>query len=181
MSRWAKYRRKHPERIREARLNNYRKHRETVLARNRRWRTKHKEEIKKRRRAKYFENKEKIIEAGRKYYALNKEVVNKRCSLYYLTHKEKAKERARISRLGKKFGLTVEDYNSLLLSQNGSCAICHGCNTNSKRLAVDHCHTTGKVRGLLCDSCNLGLGMFKDRLNILSSAMDYINKFQSSL
>ena len=68
----------------------------------------------------------------------------------------------------------------MLKSQNNVCAICHqkfggGRNSNS-RLGIDHCHTTGKVRGLLCSNCNRGLGMFKDSEERLKNALDYIKR-----
>ena len=61
-----------------------------------------------------------------------------------------------------KFGMTVEDYDRLLAEQGGVCAICGGLPSRTKHLHVDHCHETNRLRGLLCDACNLGLGKFKD-------------------
>ena len=58
-------------------------------------------------------------------------------------------------------------------NQNNKCLIC-GNEQDGKDLAIDHCHTTNKVRGLLCNSCNLGLGCFKDNLDILASAIKYL-------
>jgi len=64
---------------------------------------------------------------------------------------------ARATQMKVKFGITAEDYASLLAAQGGVCAIC-GSPPNGRALAVDHDHATGAVRGLLCDGCNLGLG-----------------------
>lgn len=74
-----------------------------------------------------------------------------------------------------KYGITSEDFDKLYSKQLGRCAICntHQIDLN-KTLSVDHCHTTGKVRGLLCMTCNAGLGMFKDNLNYLDNAFYYI-------
>jgi IS30 family transposase len=60
-----------------------------------------------------------------------------------------------------KYGLTPEMYEELLAHQGGSCAICKNACTTGKKLAVDHCHDTGRVRGLLCASCNTQLGFIE--------------------
>jgi hypothetical protein len=76
-----------------------------------------------------------------------------------------------------KYNLTQNDYEKMLINQNYSCAICgiHREDLN-KDLAVDHCHLTGKIRGLLCANCNSGIGFFKENLFKLKSAIKYIKK-----
>jgi hypothetical protein len=74
----------------------------------------------------------------------------------------------------RKYGLTGEQYEMLLASQNGACAICHGSPPVGKSLNVDHDHDTGIVRGLLCTPCNTGLGFFKDRIRLLAAAIVYL-------
>tara|TARA_R110002167_G_scaffold543_8_gene2459 strand:- start:2199 stop:2624 length:426 start_codon:yes stop_codon:yes gene_type:complete len=74
-----------------------------------------------------------------------------------------------------KYGITVEDYNYKLEQQRGGCAICFQSNTSGRRLAVDHNHDTGVVRGLLCGRCNIGLGQFGDNVDNLEAAIDYLN------
>jgi hypothetical protein len=81
----------------------------------------------------------------------------------------------------KVYGLTIEDYEALLEEQKGVCKICEkpetkGTGRDKGTLAVDHCHRTGKVRGLLCSSCNRGLGFFGDDLLLLNKAVDYLNE-----
>ncbi len=77
----------------------------------------------------------------------------------------------------KKFGLTPEQYDEMFLNQKGLCAICERHSSNFKRrLAVDHCHHTGKVRGLLCASCNSGLGKLQDDVDYLQSAILYLER-----
>lgn len=72
------------------------------------------------------------------------------------------------------YGITLEDYNKIFAEQHGCCKICNIHQTElTRKLFVDHCHITGKVRGLLCFSCNTGLGMFKDKLELLKKAVDY--------
>lgn len=73
----------------------------------------------------------------------------------------------------KHYGLTVERYQQMLDAQSGVCAIC-GSAPAGKRLAVDHCHKTGRVRGLLCDMCNHGLGRLQDDTEILRKAITYL-------
>lgn len=80
------------------------------------------------------------------------------------------------------YNISPEEYLALIEKQNNLCAICHnpeiskGKNSNKTRvLSVDHCHETGKVRGLLCNKCNHMLGQAKDDIEILKSAIDYLN------
>lgn len=76
----------------------------------------------------------------------------------------------------KRFGITLEMYNNMLQEQNNSCAICGKHESEEhQNLSVDHCHTTGKVRGLLCSHCNTGLGLFKDNIDNLQKAIKYLN------
>jgi len=85
------------------------------------------------------------------------------------------------NKLKKAYGITLEQYNELLSSQNHKCAICNIDNNGkyrnkSRAFAVDHCHSTGKIRGLLCSDCNTGIGLLKDNVNFLESAIKYLNK-----
>lgn len=75
-------------------------------------------------------------------------------------------------RLKHEYGLSEEDYNNLHVQQNNQCKI---CGITPKKLVVDHCHTTGRVRGLLCHNCNTGLGQFKDNTQFLQLAIKYLN------
>ena len=109
----------------------------------------------------------------------NKERYNKNWKAYYKRQIEKRRYHSRD--LMKNYGLTTEDYEILLKKQNGLCAICNRAETSKspidesfRRLAVDHDHETGKVRGLLCASCNNGLGCFKDNIDLLQASVDYL-------
>lgn len=79
--------------------------------------------------------------------------------------------------LVKRYGITLDDYNVMLLEQNCCCHICgkHESN-NGKRLAVDHNHATGKVRKLLCHHCNAALGSVQEDLQILQKMITYIEE-----
>lgn len=84
----------------------------------------------------------------------------------------------RRSDLKKYYGMTISDYEIMLAAQNGVCAICkilpEGCGTIQQKLHVDHCHDTERVRGLLCNNCNNGLGRFKHLPANLHAAIDYL-------
>lgn len=80
-------------------------------------------------------------------------------------------------KLKNMYGITLDDYINISSKQDNSCAICKINKLNlSRGLFVDHCHTTGKVRGLLCHHCNTLLGYAKDNVEILSLAINYLNK-----
>lgn len=72
----------------------------------------------------------------------------------------------------QKYGITLDDYNKMLENQGGRCAI---CGSISGALFVDHCHKTGRVRGLLCCSCNTGIGLLKDNIDVLTNAIKYLS------
>lgn len=76
----------------------------------------------------------------------------------------------------KQYGLTLQEFNALMESQSGACAICGHSDTSTPNFfpVVDHCHSSGKVRGLLCMACNMGLGKFKDDPARLLSAVSYL-------
>lgn len=88
---------------------------------------------------------------------------------------EKRKQQRRNSVLKKNYGITLADYNKMLGSQSGRCAICGTCDPKGRgAFHVDHCHKTTKVRGLLCSSCNTALGHFKDDPQTLERAVKYL-------
>ena len=80
------------------------------------------------------------------------------------------------SHLKRKFGITLDFYNDLKSIQKGVCAICNKVCVSGRDLAVDHCHETKKVRGLLCGNCNIGIGCFSDSEILLKKAAKYIIK-----
>lgn len=103
-----------------------------------------------------------------------------------MSHEEKVRKRALDSKryhaapevardklLRRKYGITQVEYDTMLAAQGGACAICDSPNER-RILAVDHHHSTGVVRGLLCDSCNNGLGRFRDNPDLLARAIAYL-------
>lgn len=81
----------------------------------------------------------------------------------------------RDKKLRKAYGITLEDYSRILNDQGGGCAICgSSVDVAGRKLAVDHCHSTGMVRGILCSHCNRGLGFFRDDPERLRAAIRYL-------
>jgi hypothetical protein len=80
------------------------------------------------------------------------------------------------SYLKRTYGITIEEYEKMHRAQSGRCAICHARHAAQRfyRLVVDHDHTTGEVRGLLCTTCNSALGLLKDDPAIIRKAADYL-------
>jgi hypothetical protein len=106
-------------------------------------------------------------------YFSNKEAVLNRLHSSYCPVKERDKK------LKRTYGLSSKDYETMLANQDGRCLICGSTNPNhnSGKFVVDHCHTTNKVRGLLCSQCNCGLGNFKDNPKSLRTAASYLERF----
>lgn len=77
-------------------------------------------------------------------------------------------------RIYKKYKLTKEEYFHILKGQNYCCKICRSKEIFYEKLIVDHCHSTGEVRGLLCSLCNKGLGSFRDNIQFLEEAIEYL-------
>jgi hypothetical protein len=113
-------------------------------------------------------------EYQKKYYEDNIERSKTNAKKHYAkTHLQKWKDN-----LKQKYGITSDDYFQMLKNQNNVCAICQKGQPDKKgkKLSVDHCHKTGKVRGLLCTNCNQGLGQFRDDTDVLGKAINYLNK-----
>jgi len=92
---------------------------------------------------------------------------------YYENNKYKIKE----YQLKYNYGLTKEQYEQMLITQDGKCAICNKIFNNKKAMHVDHNHKTGKIRQLLCQHCNTAIAFLNEDISILSRAIDYLNKW----
>ena len=77
-----------------------------------------------------------------------------------------------------KFNISLDEYKEMFIKQDGKCAICSTIVPGHKKInfAVDHCHKTNKVRGLLCFRCNLGIGYFKDDVYLLNNCIEYLKR-----
>ncbi len=100
------------------------------------------------------------------------------CDLNYRrTHKTTIRNIAKKCKLKQVYGLTLEQFQDLAIRQNNTCAICYRSQKDSnKLLVVDHDHKTGRIRGLLCTSCNLSLGLINDSKDVLKSALKYLEE-----
>lgn len=83
-------------------------------------------------------------------------------------------EQNRAYQLKSLYGITPEEWDRMYEEQDGVCAICLQAETQNRRMAVDHCHVTGKVRGLLCQACNTGIGKLGDCPDRLRRAAQYL-------
>lgn len=88
---------------------------------------------------------------------------------------DKFRRNMRRSVLKRKYGLTEDDYSQILIAQNGRCPICQA-DLAETSVAVDHCHKTGRVRGILCHRCNRTIGLFADDPSRLRAAVAYLRK-----
>lgn len=120
-----------------------------------------------------MESKQKSKEKSRLYRERNREKYQAYNKLYVV----KMAEHRRNYNLKLKFGITIKDYDELLVLQDNKCAIClTDASQFKKRLAVDHCHKTNVVRGLLCSDCNRGIGLLKDSAELVARAANYLER-----
>jgi len=112
---------------------------------------------------------------AKKYRRANPEIGRANAKKWYKANTEKAKATRR-KRTFALYGLRVGQYDELLKSQRGGCAICKKIPSDGK-LCIDHCHETGAVRGLLCNGCNFALGIAKDNPETLRRMAQYLDEF----
>lgn len=131
---------------------------------SKKWATKNKEKLVADRAARHVRKREEYIKKSRDWYS-NPANREKRLS----------------TNLRKMYGISIDSYQSMLSSQNGKCAI-KTCNrlASEKTLHVDHDHTTGHVRGLLCHNCNTALGLVGENAQLLQDLIDYINMYDGT-
>lgn len=127
----------------------------------------------KKQRDRWQKNRDILIPKLRQRRTANIEVCRKRERDQYWT------PRGLNNVLRRNFGITIEEYNALLEKQNGVCAICQSKH-KTMRLSVDHCHKTGKVRGLLCGRCNTGIGMLLDSPELVTAAKKYLESYTTN-
>jgi len=118
------------------------------------------------------EYRERKLAAGRIYRAERREQLNAQWREKWWTNAEFREGRR--ARRWLKYGLAAQDYERILIEQNGVCAICK--QKAQRWLCVDHCHATQKVRGLLCDKCNTALGLLDDDSDRMRDAGAYVDR-----
>lgn len=132
---------------------------------------KNKEKIQERIRQYAFKNKEKIQESQRKKYQKNKHIICIKEKEYRIRNKEYIAFRS----IEKLYGINKEEYNNIFEKQNGCCKICGVHQSELKKaLCVDHDHNTNIIRGLLCNKCNIVLGLMKDDTLIFKNMIYYL-------
>jgi len=145
----------------------------------------HYEHAKKWRLANPDKARETVRRSSKKHYAKrrayqleynkkNRDKIRQTEREYYWKNKEKIDEKNRKRFLLQLYGITVEQYDDILKSQNGGCKICGKQCKSGRKLAVDHDHKTKKVRGILCMNCNKGIGHFLDDPILLKKALTYL-------
>jgi hypothetical protein len=179
----------------------YEAHREDIIAKANADYTAHREERLAQRALYRAAHADEISEAGRRYRDANRLTINARQRLYRANNPEKvaankkrwyeanrehvaAKKRAwaeghrdhlRDQALRSLYGITLAEYNALLAAQGGVCGSCGGPATGRRKtFHVDHDHRTRRVRGLLCDSCNLAIGKLGDDVEGVERALEYL-------
>ena len=160
---------------------------EQIAAYHKEYREKNKEQIAAYRKEYNKKNKEQKAAYDKEYRKNNKEQKAAYNKEYNETHKEQKiasnkrhyernKEYISAQHREKRYGISPEDYDTMLKEQDNKCKICLVSFTTLKlqNIHVDHCHTTKQVRGLLCNLCNVGLGTFKDNTETLTNAIVYL-------
>ena len=163
----------HKEKIRQERkiyrLNNKQK----VYLWKKLYRETHQNSLKKDKREWYLKNRERILASRKIYNKLNKMKIQERSIASRINNPQKYKNHHYKSN----FNITLDDYHNMLSTQNSCCAICGKHKSENKlNLSVDHCHKTGKIRGLLCSNCNFGIGNLKDSIINLQKAILYLQQ-----
>jgi hypothetical protein len=118
----------------------------------------------------HLTKKEKDVLKQNSYRARNKEKVNS----YKRAHYAKNKNVVKHYKIKAAYNISFEQYEAMKVAQDFKCAICLKA-LEASQFCIDHCHTTGKVRGLLCQTCNRGIGLLKDSTTVLVNAIKYLD------
>jgi hypothetical protein len=121
---------------------------------------------------KYAQNPSKKLQKNKEWAKQNPQIIQEIAKKYRDSHSELI-QRAKIL---ARYGITKEEYDQRLENQEGKCKICKETCSTGHNLSVDHVHKTGKIRGLLCKACNLGLGKFRDNIEFLKEAIKYLEE-----
>ena len=143
---------------------------------------KHNKQMRERSKLYRATNKDKISA----YYSTNKDKHNNARNVKRQTSDGKKRRQAEQRRYRlKTYGLTISAFDKLFKGQNGKCAICglelvdendKGRKVSNAYPRIDHCHETGKIRGLLCNRCNIAMGTFEDDIELLGNAVAYLSR-----
>jgi len=154
------YREHNKEKIKEVQKKYYEENRQSLLQKNAQWREANKERVSQLSKKYYTENKDSLLDYQRKY---REHPVNN--------------HRSFLQRLDKEWGLSESKYVEMFSAQKGECPICESpLISDTKRPVVDHNHTTGDIRGILCDGCNRAIGLLGDSEVSLQNALNYLKE-----
>lgn len=129
----------------------------------------------------YYKKREpvlKVCDCGEEFIAKRKDHIHCHpyCSQKYNPNKPIWDAKRREWKLKKNYGISVEDYNAMFIAQEGRCKICKRHQTELKKnLHVDHKHSDGTVRSLLCQKCNHAIGLLNDDPSIIAAALEYVS------
>ena len=121
----------------------------------------------------YLEHRERLIERATKRNQTYRDYHREYNRRWHLKYPHKKRE----AYLKRAYKVSIKEYEELKLIQGGLCAICL---KPHERLVIDHCHESKKLRGLLCTTCNAGLGQFKDNTGLLREAVKYLERHETS-
>lgn len=132
------------------------------------YREKNHERLLKYKNAWYKKNNERLRKQARDYYAANPEKIKEYQRIGYLKYKDRVLDRKRY----RKYGITGDEFRKIAKKQKGKCPICK--RKLDKNPSVDHNHVTGKIRGLICNPCNLAIGNAEDSPDRLRAMANYL-------
>jgi hypothetical protein len=130
------------------------------------------------KQARYDADPAKAIERVRVWQKANRDRVNESNRRLNSTPERKRKQRDSYYR--RTFGMSADEFDAMLEAQGGVCALCGERPEREASLHVDHCHETGAVRGILCLSCNQGLGKFRESAELLERAAAYLRSTRAA-
>ena len=135
------------------------------------WARNNPDKVKFHAKRKALKDADKIKVYKSEYHEKHKERLRAEQKRRYQLNKDKVWE----DNLSKTFGMTLQEYNHILAYQGGRCGICQCLpEEETRKFAVDHCHVTGKIRGILCRGCNVGIGNLKDDVEVVQAALAYL-------
>lgn len=147
---------------------------------DREYRARHRERKAENDRSYAERNREKVAAYQADYRTANRDKHREYHRAYHVANRDRHIDLGRKAYLKYKYGISQDEYDAMLLSQGGVCKVCFKKNTAGRRLAVDHDHETGAVRGLLCSPCNSALGLLNDDPEIINRASEYLSEFARS-
>jgi hypothetical protein len=140
------------------------------------WYQKNKEKVKGWTKRYKKANPKKVQQWNKEHDARRPDLVKGRQARNHKRHYAERKDKIKERQLQYLYSMSLEEYNQRVIDQNSLCAICK--QTSDKRLCVDHDHVTGKIRSLLCSSCNLVLGQIENKRELVPIMLQYLDNYK---